>query len=254
MRLTVRDAATLLHLPERKILAGIRDGTLPAHRSRERYLLNGVELLEWAGAQGIAVSAKMLESLDVSGSLTLSGALRAGGIHHDVPGDDREAVLRGAVERLPLPPDADREYLVQALLAREAMGSTAVGHGIAIPHVRRPVVLDVPRAAVSLCLLARPVEYGAPDGAPVRAFFLIVSPTVRAHLHLLARLAHALRDPELHVLIDRAASPGAILGRIEALERQLRAPARADREDGSDGPDDEADGGGALAPEGRVGA
>ncbi len=242
MRLTVRDAATLLHLPERKILAGIRDGTLPAHRSRERYLLNGVELLEWAGAQGIAVSAKMLESLDVSGSLTLSGALRAGGIHHDVPGDDREAVLRGAVERLPLPADADREYLVQALLAREAMGSTAVGHGIAIPHVRRPVVLDVPRAAVSLCLLARPVEYGAPDGAPVRAFFLIVSPTVRAHLHLLARLAHALRDPELHVLIDRAASPGAILGRIEALERQLR------------GDGDEGDEGDALAPEGRVGA
>jgi len=238
MRLTVRDAATLLHLPERKILAGIRDGSLPALRSRERYLLNGVELLEWAGAHGIAVSVEMLESLDVSGSLTLSGALRAGGIHHAVPGDDRAAVLRGAVERLPLPGDADREYLVQALLAREAMGSTAVGHGIAIPHVRRPVVLDVPRAAVSLCLLARPVEYGAPDGEPVRAFFLIVSPTVRAHLHLLARLAHALRDPELHVLIDRAAPAAAILARIEAVEQQLRGDAAdAGDADGAGGPD-----------------
>ncbi len=232
MRLTVRDAAALLHLGEREILAGIRDGSLPAHRSRERYLLNGVELLEWAGARGIAVSAEMLESLDASGSLTLAEALRAGGIHHDVPGSDREGVLRAAVQRLTLPAGADREYLVQALLAREAMGSTAVGRGIAIPHVRRPVVLDVPRAAVSLCLLAQPVEYGAPDGEPVRAFFLIVSPTVRAHLHLLARLAHALRDPELHALIDGSAPAAAILDRIEALERQLRG----------DAPDDEATG------------
>ncbi len=242
MRLTVRDAATLLHVGEREILAGIRDGSLPAHRSRERYLLNGVELLEWAGTRGIAVSAEMLESLDVSGSLTLAGALRAGGIHHGVPGRDREAVLRRAVERLPLPGDADREYLLQALLAREAMGSTAVGHGIAIPHVRRPLVLDVPRAVVSLCLLAQPVEYGAPDGEPVRAFFLIVSPTVRAHLHLLARLAHALRDPDLHGLIDGAAPAAAILDRIETLERQLRG------ERGEDGEDD------GLAPEERVGA
>ncbi len=223
MRLTVRDAATLLHVAESEILSGIRDGSLPAHKSRERYLLNGVELMEWAGARGIALTAEMVESLDESGSLTLAEALRAGGIHHDVPGSDKERVLRAAVERLSLPAGADREYLVQALLAREAMGSTAVGRGIAIPHVRRPVVLDVPRAAVSLCLLSSPVEYGAPDGEPVRAFFLIVSPTVRSHLNLLARLAHVLRDPALNALIASAAPAARILARVETLERGMAA-------------------------------
>ncbi|HEX9106361.1 MAG TPA: PTS sugar transporter subunit IIA [Longimicrobiales bacterium] len=221
MRLTVRDAATLLHVAESEILSGIRDGSLPAHKSRERYMLNGVELMEWAGARGIALTAEMVESLDGSGSLTLAEALRLGGIHYDVPGSDREGVLRAAVERLSLPAGADREYLVQALLAREAMGSTAVGRGIAIPHVRRPVVLDVPRAAVSLCLLSSPVEYGAPDGEPVRAFFLIVSPTVRAHLNLLARLAHALRDPALNALIASSAPSASIMARVETLERGI---------------------------------
>lgn len=221
MRLTVRDAATLLHVAESEILAGIRDGSLPAHRTRERYMLNGVELLEWAGARGIALSAEMVDALDVSGSLTLAGALKAGGVHHGVEGRDREAVLRAAVERLPLGAGADREYLFQALLAREHMGSTAVGRGIAIPHVRRPLVLDVPRASVSLCLLDSPVEYDAPDGQPVRAFFLIVSPTVRSHLHLLARLSHVLHDPCLHLLIGDAAPAEAILDRIRVLEAQL---------------------------------
>lgn len=221
MRLTVRDAATLLNVAESEIRAGIRDGSLPAHRSRERYLLNGVELLEWAGARSIPLSAELLESLDVRGSLTLAGALQAGGIHAAVPGRDREGVLRAAVERLTLPEDIDREYLLQALLAREAMGSTAVGHGIAIPHVRRPMVLPVPRALISLCLLSNPVDYGAPDGEPVRAFFLIVSPTVPAHLNLLARLAHVLHDGELHGLIARSAPAADILARIAGLEAEL---------------------------------
>jgi len=221
MRLTVRDAATLLHVAEHEILSGIRDGSLPAHRWRERYLLNGVELMEWAGARGIPLTAEIVESLGASGSLTLTEALRLGGIHHDVPGSDKEGVLRAAVERLSLPADADREYLVQALLAREAMGSTAVGRGIAIPHVRRPVVLDVPHAAVSLCVLSSPVEYGAPDGEPVRAFFLIISPTVRAHLKLLARLAHVLRDPSLNELIAGDAASADILERVESLEQGI---------------------------------
>jgi PTS system nitrogen regulatory IIA component len=229
MRLTVRDAAALLQVAEGEILLGIRDGSLPAHKLRERYMVNGVELLEWAGAREIPLTAAMLEALE-SGSVTLAAALESGGIHHDVPGADREAVLRSAVERLPLPESADREYLVQALLAREAMGSTAVGRGIAIPHVRRPVVLDVPRAAVSLCLLRTPVDYGAPDGAPVSAFFLIVSPTVRTHLHLLARLSHVLHDAVLHGLVEDAAPAEAILDRIRLLEARLGGEAEGEAE------------------------
>ncbi len=227
MRLTVRDAAALLQVAESEILLGIRDGSLPAHKLRERYMVKGVELLEWAGGRQIPLTAAMLEALE-SGSVTLAAALESGGIHHDVPGQDRDAVLRSAVERLPLPESADREYLVQALLAREAMGSTAVGRGIAIPHVRRPVVLDVPRASVSLCLLRTPVEYGAPDGQPVRAFFLIVSPTVRTHLHLLARLAHVLHDGVLHGLVEDAAPALAILDRIRVLEARLGAEPEAE--------------------------
>ena len=46
--------------------------------------------------------------------------------------------------------------------------STAVGDGIAIPHVRNPVVLHVGRPAIALCFLERAIEYGALDGKPVR--------------------------------------------------------------------------------------
>ena len=99
MRLTVRDAAALLQVAESEILLGIRDGSLPAHKLRERYMVNGVELLEWAGGRGIPLSAAMLETLE-SGSVTLAAALERGGIHPDVPGADREAVLRRDRKRI----------------------------------------------------------------------------------------------------------------------------------------------------------
>ena len=51
-------------------------------------------------------------------------------------------MLRAVVARMPLADEGDRELLLDVLLAREAMGSTGVGDGIAIPHVRNPVVLD----------------------------------------------------------------------------------------------------------------
>ena len=122
--------------------------------------------------------------------------LGGGGIFYRLAGKDKPAVLRSVVEMLRLPDKVDREFLLQVLLAREALESTAIGDGIAIPHVRNPIVLHVPQPMVTLCFLEAPVDFGALDGQPVQTLFTLISPTVKAHLHLLSRLAFALRDPD----------------------------------------------------------
>jgi PTS system nitrogen regulatory IIA component len=121
-----------------------------------------------------------------------------------------------------LPPDFDREHLLQLFLAREALGSTAVGDGIAIPHARRPIVMHVPRPLVTLCFLKRPIIYQAPDGRPVRILFSVISPTVTAHVQLLSGLAHALQDPGFRKSIVETRTRDVILRearRIETSER-----------------------------------
>ena len=89
----------------------------------------------------------------------------------------------------------DQDFLLRVLLAREALESTGIGDGIAIPHVRNPVVLHVSRPMITLCFLEQAVDYGALDGKPVNTVFSLISPTVRAHLRLLSRLSFALQDP-----------------------------------------------------------
>src|SRR5512140_2920840 len=98
------------------------------------------------------------------------------------------------------------------------MGSTGVGDGIAIPHVRTPILLHVDQPFVSLCLLRRPVEFGAIDGKPVHAVFLVVSPSVPSHLKVLAQLGFLLRDAEVRALLARRAPNGEILDHIRQIE------------------------------------
>ena len=223
MQLTVRDAARLLNLSERALMEHVEKGDLPSHGVAGRRFLNRDELVEWATARGLPVAlpaAAGAESMP-----TLGAALEAGGIVHGLPGNDKDSVLRHLVESMPLPADVDPDFLHSVLLAREALGSTAVGDGVAIPHPRSPILLQVPAALVTLCFLETPIDFGALDGRPVHALFSTISPTIRIHLHLLSRLAFALRDPEFKADIARGAPADDILAAI----RRVEAPAASEK-------------------------
>ena len=196
MDLSVRDSAQLLKVSEKTIYRWVKQGKLPAYRINEQYRFNRAELLEWATSQRLNVSADIFAEPDSGGPVVgLTDALKAGGIHYRLSGADKLSVLQSLVEVMPLPEQVDRQFLLQVLLARESLGSTALGNGIAVPHVRNPIVMHIPRPMVTLCFLEQAIEFGALDGQPVHTLFTIVSPTIRAHLHLLARLGFALRQP-----------------------------------------------------------
>jgi PTS system nitrogen regulatory IIA component len=220
MQLTVREAAKHLGVDEPTVRRWIAQRALPAHLAHEQSYINAVELWEWAIENGVPVSRRLLS--DARGSRDevpmLRELLRAGGIFHDVPGVDKAAVLREFVERLPLPPDHDRAFLLSVLEAREAMGSTGIGDGIAIPHVRNPIVLHVEQPFVTLGLLRHAIDFDSMDGQPVHALFMLVSPTVPGHLAVLARLGFALRDETLRALLRSRSPAEEILDRVELIE------------------------------------
>jgi len=135
----------------------------------------------------------MLEEPEDAFIPSLAEAMRAGGIHYRVDGADKPSALRHVVEVLPLPEGVDRDFLLQVLLARESVGSTAIGNGIAIPHVRNPITLHVDKPMVALTFLANGIDFQAMDGKPVNTLFTIISPTIKAHLNLLSKLAYGLK-------------------------------------------------------------
>lgn len=222
MFLKITDLAAATGVDEKTVLDWIKNKGLPAHKQDDRYQINRVDLLEWATTNDITIPPDIFAANDESTNRPMvSDALLNGGIFYDLPGDTPESALREVVSRLKLPPCLDPEFLLQTLLAREALGSTAFGNGIAIPHVRNPIVGQTGESAISLCFLKNPIDFDAVDGKPVTILFTLVTPNVKAHLHLLAKLAFLLHTRSFQALLHRHGSEAEIMAAIRALEETI---------------------------------
>jgi PTS system nitrogen regulatory IIA component len=176
--------------------------------------------------RNLEISPELLAEVEQPALPSLAEAVRAGGVHRGVSGADKASILRAVVERLPLRTPADRELLHRVLLAREALGSTGFGNGVAIPHPRNPIVLRIAKPEVAICYLDRPVDFEALDGKPVHTLVTLVSPSTRTHLHLLAVVAGALRDPVVSEKLQAKAGVDELvpeIARVEAALAQRRA-------------------------------
>jgi PTS system nitrogen regulatory IIA component len=225
MQLTIRDVGQLLDVSESTVTRWIKQRGLPAQHVGGQYRFNRAEVLEWATAAKIKISVEVFDRLDSQSepAPTLEEALAAGGAFYQLPDTSKERALRALVHVLPLPEGIDRELLLRLFLAREASASTAVGDGIALPHVRNPIVLNVARPMITLCYLEKPVDFGALDGKPVHVLFSLVSPTTRSHLQLLARLSFALHDAKFKDAVLRQAPAEEILREARRVEANLGA-------------------------------
>jgi PTS system nitrogen regulatory IIA component len=226
MQLSIRDLTRLLNASETTVSRWIKQRGLPVQQVAGQYRVNRAELLEWATANQVRVSLELFDHLedDTEPTPTLAEALEVGGIHYGLQDTNKDRALRALVAVLPLPDSIDRELLLRLFMAREASASTAIGDGIAIPHVRNPIVLHVARPSVTLAYLERPVDFGALDGRPVSVLFSIVSPTNRTHLQLLSRLSFAMHDVTFRQAVIKQAPREEIMQELRRVEGGMGGP------------------------------
>ncbi|HUV50003.1 MAG TPA: PTS sugar transporter subunit IIA [Anaerolineae bacterium] len=232
MKLVVRDVSALLNVSEKTVYQWIAKRNLPAHCINDQYRFNRIELLDWAMAKHLPLAPDILGKAHPDDPCEFPGiaeALRTGGVFYHVPGGDKAAVLAKVVRIMSLPAEVDRDFLLEVLLARESLCSTGIGDGVAIPHVRNPIVMHVPRPIMSLSFLEQRVEFDALDGRPVHTLFTIVSSTIHGHLQLLSRLSFAMRQPDFKAAIARKAPREELLQQAEAIDRTVAVQNLMDR-------------------------
>ena len=134
-------------------------------------------------------------------------------ISADLKGTNKEEIIdelvgllvsAGAIEK------KNKAKLVEVLLQREALGSTAIGQGIAIPHGKSE---NVAQLTAGLGVSKGGVDFDSLDGEPAYIFFLLVAPVDSAgpHLKALARISRLLKDKYFRDILKNSKDEKTIL-------------------------------------------
>jgi PTS system nitrogen regulatory IIA component len=223
MELSIIDIAAALGLPASKIDRWIRQGHIPLIRSGPLCSFEPEALRKWAAQNHLSLCLEGGPPPDCRplAAETLVSALARGGVYHGIDGASVPEILAAITARLTFIPAAHKEELLRRLLERENLTSTGIGKGVAIPHPRDPAGRLVEAPHIAACFLRTPVDFRAVDDRPVTVLFVMLCPTVKAHLHLLSRLSYGLRNAEFVASLKSAPSAAALLEAVAAVESQL---------------------------------
>ena len=144
--------------------------------------------------------------------------LRRGDVFYNIGGERPEDVLRAFVKVLRLPKALDKKVLADAIVEREALATTAIGNGFAIPHSRARLLKEEALAFISIGYLDNPIPWNSPDGEPVSTLFLLVSAEGTQHLSALAGIACLADNGRFKEYISEQPSKAELLKFIASIE------------------------------------
>lgn len=194
MDLNVKDVAELLEVSVDTVQRWLSEGKIPAYRlNAQEYRFSRIEVENWMLQNKRASVAFEEEGPVVSKPgmqhFALFRAVHRGDVLVDVGGESKEELIKNTTHLISERLGVDADVLTELLLDRESMAPTALGRGIAVPHTR-DFLQKGPFDLIFLIYPQMPLDYGALDHEPVHALFFLFATTDKAHLHLLAKLAH----------------------------------------------------------------
>jgi PTS system nitrogen regulatory IIA component len=124
------------------------------------------------------------------------------------------------VDKVPIPA-INKEGLYERLLEREALTSTGIGKGVAIPHPRAPLPEEIDNSLITTCFLEKSIDFEAVDDRVVFVMFILLSTSIKNHLHLLSRLAFCVRDDSFVEFLRTYPDTSSFLSKIADCENLL---------------------------------
>lgn len=221
--LSAKEISHLLKVPLITIQRWVHQGKIPCKHRKNEYYFRKNEIIEWARSHQFVLDddqivAEVQETIE---KVSLSLGIVKGGVFHDLPGNDIFSVLKNGLEKVPLPGSADKDKILEDLLNREEIASTGIGKGVAIPHPRQPLPLNLGYPIIPVFWLREKIDYNSIDGQPVHVVIFLFCSTTQMHLKILSRLSYCLRDNDFLDLIKSPVDQETLLAHVGRLEERL---------------------------------
>jgi mannitol/fructose-specific phosphotransferase system IIA component (Ntr-type) len=223
--MSLRDAAHFLNLSTQEVVRLVENGRLPGVKRTGRWEFNRRALLDHFEQEMGSLPPERLAAVERSLSVSDSGAFSAfpkelllaplicpAGISLNLPARTRASALAELVAlagKTELVWDAPA--LLDSIRRREDVCSTALEHGVAVPHPRRAPEYCLAESLVVFGRTGAGVPFGALDGRTTDLFFLVCCTDERTHLQVLARLCRILRNDGVLDALRAASSAEGVL-------------------------------------------
>ncbi len=223
MKLTIKEVAKCLQLPLSTVERWIRQGRIPIQKSGNNLILTDSAIEKWAASHNLPFTKPQKDSVPQEDPVleNLLPVMKRGGVLHNVKGSDVPAVLQYAVNKMPALSASVKIRLYERLLERENLTSTGIGKGVALPHPHDPLADIIEKPLIVTCFLEKPIDFAAIDDKPVFVMFILLSPTIKLHLHLLSRLSFCVRDNSFVEFLKTSSDSDAFFSKIADFEKQL---------------------------------
>jgi len=207
--MTLAEVSEYLQLAERTVLRMAQRGEIPGAKVASQWRFMRSLVRDWLVAQMQPFPS--VEAAEIVGRrrslLPLSKVLRPELMALGVDPGPKESILRQLLQPVSESGFAqDTGRLLKSLLERERMMTTAVGHGVAVPHPRKPIPGMFPEPAIALGVCPKGTDFQAIDDELVYVFFLICATAEEVHLQLMASVSWLARQDVLADL-KRVSSP-----------------------------------------------
>jgi PTS system nitrogen regulatory IIA component len=235
MDLKIKDVADLLNVSETTIRRWLSEEKIPAYRINHQYRFNRTEIEDWVMSQKLGrgfgstnreekpekkSSEKNKSSGGGSKQFSLYRALHKGDVIYEVPGRNKEEVIRATMKSLHKSLNLDADEISELLLERERLQPTGLGNGVGIPHAREHL-LSSHHDVVILAFPEKALAYGSLDGKNVHSLFFLFACEDKRHLHLLAKIAHLSSLPDTIKLLKSRPSKEILLDYIKTWESSI---------------------------------
>ncbi len=217
--MTLSETAEYLQLAERTVLRMAQRGEIPAAKVASQWRFIRPLVREWL----IARMQSLPSSSEVSGRpekhfLPLVEVLRPELMTFDIQPGPKEDIFRQLVAPLLKTGFArNADHLLKSLVERERMMTTAIGHGIAVPHPRNPIADMFPEPAIAMGVCPRGTDFNAIDDQLVHVFFLICATRIEIHLQLMAGISW-LSKQDVIMKLRGVSSPSEAIALLSAAD------------------------------------
>jgi len=221
--MTLAEVAEYLQLAEKTVLRMVQRGEIPGAKIASQWRFMRSVIRDWLAGQMQAAPFSGPESVSGSGKplLSLDEVIRPELMRPGIEAGPKEHVLGQLVEPLRRTGFArDPQRLLAKLIGRERMMTTAIGHGVAIPHPRRPIPGMFPEPAIVTGVCREGTMYEAVDDRLVHVFFLICATREEIHLQLMAKASWLSRQ-DIMAELKRASSQEEITALITKVTEGL---------------------------------